>query len=289
VRDELALVRFIAERYHVLRGLMAVALGVAIAAAAPLLSGEWTVRAGVSLGLILAGLAAAAVFIGRYYENTFGRARPTMKEKRRPWYAALTFVALENIGRRLTLRGTEMAILAIGLAAALGFQAVKDWRFRKHALIIPAVLAFIGLDRLAGPGNLDPWVWLRQSTLLLAGAVVLQGVADHLLLSHALSAGTRRLATSALPLAAVSDGSAAAASEPATAVILTALTSCQEADFRFLASIAGLDSAEASTRIQALRNADLIGIEEHGRGARRIQFARLSIKGQDVAAHLWPN
>jgi hypothetical protein len=148
-------------------------------------------------------------------------------------------VALENIGRRLTLRGMEMAILAIGLAAALGFQAVKDWRFRKQALIIPAVLAFIGLDRLAGPGNIDPWVWLQQSTLLLAAAAVVQGAADHLLLSHALSAGTRRLATSALPLAAVSDGSAAAASEPATAVILTALTSCQEADFRFPRALPG--------------------------------------------------
>jgi hypothetical protein len=287
-RDEVAFVRFLAQRYHALRGLMAVAVGLAVVAAAPLLTRDWTPRDGMSLGVIVAGLVTAAIFIHRYYDDSFGRARATVKEKRHPWYAALTFAALENVGRRLSLRGMEFAILALGLAAALVFQAGKDWRFRKHAMLVPAVLAFIGINRLVDGGNPDPWVWLQRSAVLIAGAVIVQGIADHLLIAHGLSAGTRRLAASALPVATVRTPAAAVAHDPAAALMLTALTTCEEADIRFLANIAGLHPAEADARVQALRQAELIGLHDEGRGTRRVQFAKLTTAGLHVAACLWP-
>lgn len=162
-RDEVAFVRFLAQRYHALRGLMAVAVGLAVVAAAPLLTRDWTARDGMSLGVVVAGLVIAAIFIHRYYDDSFGRARATVR-------------------------------------------------------------------------------------------------------------------TSA----------AAVAHDPAAALMLTALTTCEEADIRFLANIAGLHPAEADARVQALRQAELIGIHEEGRRTRRVQFAKLTTGGVDVAAHLWP-
>jgi hypothetical protein len=286
--DEVAFVRFLAQRYHALRGLIPVAVGLAVVAAAPLLTHNWTRRDGISLGVIVAALVAAAIFIQRYYANTFGRARATVQEKRHPWYAALTFAAIENVGRRLTLRGMELAVLAAGLAVALAFQARKDWRFRKHAMLTPAMLVFIALNRFVDAGNPDPWEWLQRSALLIAAVVIVQGVADHILIAHALAPGTRGLAASALSVASVNNPVAAVAHDPAAALMLTALTTCEAADLRFLANISGLHPAAADARIHALQQAELISLHDEGRGARRVQFAQLTVRGRDAAARLWP-
>jgi hypothetical protein len=286
--DEPRFVRFVSARYHALRGLQTVALGTAALMALPLLTREWTTATAMRAGLIVACLAAAVLLLARYYDDHLGRARPTAEEKRHPWYAGATMFGLESIGRRLTLQGAMPAVLAIGLASALGFQAVKDWRFRKHAMLVPMVLVFIGVDRLARHSSMDVWVWVERAAVILAAAVIVQGLADHLFISQALNPANRRLAASALPVASGSGPSAWAARDPASAKILTALTACQEADFLFLGNVAGLHSGEAAARVQALHEAGLVWLEDAGRGRRRVAFARLSSKGQDIARNLWP-
>ena len=286
--DEPRFVRFVSARYHALRGLQTVALGAAALMALPLLTREWTSATAMRAGLIAAGLAAAVLLIARYYDDHLGRARPTAEEKRHPWYAGATMFGLESIGRRLTLHGAMPAVLAIGLASALGFQAVKDWRFRKHAMLVPMVLVFIGVDRLARHSSTDVWAWAERAAVILAAAVIVQGLADHLFISQALNPANRRLAASALPVPSGSGPSAWAARDPASATMLTALASCQDADFVFLGNVAGLHPGEAASRVQALREAGLVWLEDNGRGRRRAAFARLTSEGREIARDLWP-
>jgi DNA-binding transcriptional ArsR family regulator len=285
--EEPRFVRFISARYHALRGLQAVALGVAGLFAAPLLPRDWTEATAIRAGLIGAGLAAAALLIARYYDRHLGRARPTVKEKRHPWFAAAALFALESVGRRLALRGAEAGVLAIGLATALGFQAIRDWRFRKHAMLVPLVLAGLGVDRLTRHSATDPWTWLEGAVAIVAAALIVQGLADHVFISQALNPTNRRLAASALPVASGAGRWASAAGDPAAATILTALDACEDADVMFLGNVAGLHPGEAAARVEALRDAGLVHLEEQGRGSQRLPFARLTIRGRDLVPHLW--
>ena len=196
--------------------------------------------------------------------------------------------ALESIGRRLTLEGAMPAVLAIGLASALGFQAIKDWRFRKHAMLVPMVLVFIGVDRLARHASMDVWAWVERAAVALAAAVIVQGLADHLFISQALNPANRRLAASALPVARGRGALSVAVRDPAAATMLTALAACRDADFVFLGNVAGLHPGEAASRVQALSDAGLVWLEDEGRGRRRAAFARLTTKGRDIAQDLWP-
>jgi hypothetical protein len=70
--------------------------------------------------------------------------------------------------------------------------------------------------------------------------------------------------------------------------MLTALAACQDADFVFLANVAGLHPGEAASRVRALSDAGLLWLEDEGRGRRRAAFARLTRKGRDTAQDLWP-
>jgi len=288
VGDEPRFIRFVSARYHALRGLQTVALGVAGLLALPLVTREWTPATVMRAGLIAACLAATVLFIGRYYDDHLGRARPTAEEKRHPWYAGATMFALESLGRRLTLHGAMPAVLAIGLASALGFQAIKDWRFRKHAMLVPMVLVFVGMDRLTRNSSMDPWAWVERAGLIVAAAVIVQGLADHLFVSQALNPANRRLAASALPLAGGTGPAASAVRDPASATMLTALAACEDADFLFLANVAGLHPGETVSRVQALSDAGLVWLEEQGRGSRRAPFARLTPQGRSLAGDLWP-
>lgn len=286
--DEPRFVRFISARYHALRGLQTVAVGAAALVALPLLTHEWTPATAIRAALLAACLAAAVLLIARYYDDRLGRARPTAEEKRHPWYAGATMFVLENVGRRLTLQGAMPAVLAIGLASALGFQAVRDWRFRKQAMLVPMVLVFVGVDRLSGRSSMELWAWIERAAGLVAAAVIVQGMADHLFISQALNPANRRLAASALPVPSGTGSAASAVRDPASATMLTALAACADADFVFLANIAGFHPGEAASRVQALSDAGLIWLEDQGRGSRRNAFARLSTKGREVVDDLWP-
>jgi hypothetical protein len=193
---------------------------------------------------------------------------------------------LESGARGLGKPEWESGLVTLALAAALAFHAYGDRRFRAYSFLAPALVAYLGIDRLTASFDVDTWVWLQRAATLFASALIVIGLADHVLLLRALSADRRRLALSVVP-PPKSHGLPGHARDPVGATMLSALEVTDEADATFLSNIAGLRREEGLGWLQSLKSAGLVWIEDRRRFGRDVTFARLSSDGHDVARRLW--
>ena len=268
MRDEVALVRFIAERYHVLRGLMAVVLGVAIAAAAPApgprldgprwcvarLHPRWPGRSHHLLGryyedtvrtnhedvpvkLIQPALVRGAHLRGaREHRATVDAARdgdgdPRDRPRRGAWVPGGQGLALQKTGADHS-----------GSAGVHRPRSARRSRKHRPLGLVTAIDAPAG-RRGCGAGR-------GRSPAAVSCVVRRHSPSRHVRIAPC--RGERRVG-----------GRRERARDSGDPYRPHQLS---RSGLPLSASIAGLDAAEASTRIQALRNAALIGIEEHGRG-----------------------
>lgn len=277
-------VTFLARRYSALSGLGAVAFAAAVIAAAPLLTGDWDLRAFTVLAAIAAALIAVCIRIQRYYARQFGRVKAADHQTRQPWYVGIGIVALENVGRQLPRHGFAGGAVALGLAGVTAMDAWRDGVHRKHAFLYPLVLAYIGIDRMTASYDVDFWIWLQRSVVVVAIAFLATGVLDHLLIVNGLSAHHRRLALSSAALPSGRD-LPTVARDPLVATVLTALGACDEADVVFLANLAGLHAEDTLALVERLGTAGLVWIE--GKDGPRPPMIRLSANGHHAVRHLW--
>jgi hypothetical protein len=278
-------VSFVAARYPALFGLSGVALAIAVMAASPLLTRAWDWPAAVTAGAILAGLIGVLVPISRYYARQFGRVQAGEAEKR-PWYIATVIFLIERAFRRLVRDGYGSGLLAVSFAILLLGYAWRDRFFRKQSFILPATLAYIGIDRLTASFDVDPWVWGQRAVVLLASAFLVTSLCDHFLIVAALSPERRRLAMSSAAMPRSGGRVPAVACDPIAATMLTALGACAAADVRFLANIAGVRPADAVGWLTNLAAAGLVWIEHQDRADGNFTI-RLSTPGHDTARALW--
>lgn len=75
--------------------------------------------------------------------------------------------------------------------------------------------------------------------------------------------------------------------EPARLSILTALSSCGEADFTFLRRLTGLTKGNLSSHLSRLENAGLVTVEKHFEGKTPVTTASLSADGRRTIARYW--
>ena len=279
-------VSFVAARYPALLGLSGAALAVALLAASPLLTRAWDWSAAVTAGAILAGLIAATIPLGRYYARRFGRVHAADAEKRQPWYVAAVVFVIERAARRLIRDGYGSGIVALSLALLLVAHVWRDRSFRKQAFILPATLAYIGIDRLTTSFDVDPWVWVQRSIVLCASAFLVTSICDHFLIVGALSPERRRLAMSSAAMPRSGERVPTVACDPIAATMMTALGACRDADVRFLANIAGVRPADAAGWLTALGAAGLLWIENQDRADGNFTI-RLSVPGRDAAREMW--
>lgn len=75
--------------------------------------------------------------------------------------------------------------------------------------------------------------------------------------------------------------------DPARLAILTALSSCERADFLFLQRITGLTKGNLSSHLSRLEQADLVEIEKKFEGKTPITYAKLTVEGKDALKEYW--
>jgi DNA-binding transcriptional ArsR family regulator len=75
--------------------------------------------------------------------------------------------------------------------------------------------------------------------------------------------------------------------EPARLSILTALSSCGEADFTFLRRLTGLTKGNLSSHLSRLEEAGLVDVEKQFEDKTPVTTARLSEQGRRTIAQYW--
>jgi DNA-binding transcriptional ArsR family regulator len=75
--------------------------------------------------------------------------------------------------------------------------------------------------------------------------------------------------------------------DPARLAILTALSSCERADFLFLLRITGLTKGNLSSHLSKLEEAELIEIEKRFVGKKTQTLVRLSDEGRRAIEGYW--
>lgn len=75
--------------------------------------------------------------------------------------------------------------------------------------------------------------------------------------------------------------------EPARLAILTALTTCEHADFLFLQRLTGLTKGNLSGHLSKLEEAGLVTIKKQFRGKKPITIVALSDQGQAAIERHW--
>jgi DNA-binding transcriptional ArsR family regulator len=75
--------------------------------------------------------------------------------------------------------------------------------------------------------------------------------------------------------------------EPARLAILTALSSCRNADFMFLQNVTGLSKGNLSVQLSRLAEAGLIAIERRFVGKKTLTTAELSNRGEEEMERYW--
>ncbi len=75
--------------------------------------------------------------------------------------------------------------------------------------------------------------------------------------------------------------------EPARLAILTALSTCQRADFVFLQRITGLNAGNLSSHLTRLEEAGLVAVEKQFVGKRPNTLVHLTAAGQQAITRHW--
>ena len=75
--------------------------------------------------------------------------------------------------------------------------------------------------------------------------------------------------------------------DPARLSILTALSTCERADFLFLLRITGLSKGNLSSHLSKLEEAGLVEIEKRFLGKKTQTLARLSASGRQTLDSYW--
>ncbi|HKL89017.1 MAG TPA: transcriptional regulator [Salinibacter sp.] len=75
--------------------------------------------------------------------------------------------------------------------------------------------------------------------------------------------------------------------EPARLSILTALSSCGEADFTFLRRLTGLTKGNLSSHLSRLEEAGMVNVEKKFEDKTPVTTARLSENGRRTIARYW--
>ena len=283
--EDARFVAFLTRERGSLHGYSLVALGLALLAGASLLTVAWGRHEALLATGILSALIVTVTGVTRHYRREFGRVKPVASDHKEPWFIGIALGGVESFARH-SGGGTHTGIITLILAATLAFHAFRGRTFRKHAFLLPALLLYIGVERLSVSADMELWLWLQRSIALCAIVLVGEGLADHLLLIRGFSPGNRQLAISSMPPPA-GRGLPAEARDPIAATMITALNACQEADVTFLGGITGLGHVQASSWVDALRRAGLVWVHEEGRRGATRTFVRLSADGHDVARRLW--
>jgi DNA-binding MarR family transcriptional regulator len=75
--------------------------------------------------------------------------------------------------------------------------------------------------------------------------------------------------------------------EPARLSILTALSTCRQADFTYLRRITGLTKGNLSSHLSRLEEAGFVDIEKTFEGKSPVTYARLTETGRRTIARYW--
>ena len=75
--------------------------------------------------------------------------------------------------------------------------------------------------------------------------------------------------------------------EPARLSILTALSSCGQADFTFLRRLTGLTKGNLSSHLSRLEDGGLVTVEKHFEGKTPVTTASLSEDGRRTITRYW--
>lgn len=75
--------------------------------------------------------------------------------------------------------------------------------------------------------------------------------------------------------------------EPSRLSILTALSSCKEADFLFLQRITALSKGNLSSHLSKLEKAGLVEIQKTFKGKKTLTILSLTKKGKKTIQHHW--
>ena len=75
--------------------------------------------------------------------------------------------------------------------------------------------------------------------------------------------------------------------EPSRLAILTALSACRTADYRFLQVLTGLSSGNLSNHLAKLEEGGLVTIEKSFRGRMRHTAVRLTASGRESIRRHW--
>lgn len=75
--------------------------------------------------------------------------------------------------------------------------------------------------------------------------------------------------------------------EPSRLAILTALSTCEKADFLFLLNITGLTKGNLSSHLSKLEQAGLVRIEKTFEGKQTVTYAMLSREGREALEEHW--
>jgi DNA-binding MarR family transcriptional regulator len=75
--------------------------------------------------------------------------------------------------------------------------------------------------------------------------------------------------------------------EPARLSILTALSTCQSADFLFLQRLTGLTGGNLGAHLSKLEEANLIAIQKQFVGSRPNTLVSITEKGREAIDHHW--
>jgi DNA-binding MarR family transcriptional regulator len=75
--------------------------------------------------------------------------------------------------------------------------------------------------------------------------------------------------------------------EPARLAILTALSTCEKADFVFLRTLTGLTKGNLSSHLAKLEDADVVEIEKTFEGKQPVTYISLTTEGRDALRAYW--
>lgn len=75
--------------------------------------------------------------------------------------------------------------------------------------------------------------------------------------------------------------------EPSRLAILTALSSCKEADFLFLQRLIGLSKGNLSSHLAKLEKAELVEIRKTYEGKKPLTLVSLTERGHQAINHHW--
>ncbi len=189
--QDLKRIRFVTANYSYLQGLKWVPYGLWILLLVALLqipgrspSLSW------GLALITAAAVAAMLWIQRYYNRTFGRARPSLAHRLWEWGFAIVGGVLALAAFWLdTTRSLPVNLVGLTCAAALlcdYFRLnwyARSW-FRNYALIMALLVAAVSwLPALGVP----VWSTLHVVLTVMGVVLVVLGVLDHRLLTRTMA------------------------------------------------------------------------------------------------------